>query len=357
MDNCGKCNNKLTSADNGIRCSGKCEKYYHLKCVNVATKELQIIESCPGIKWFCEVCVKYVNIFLQMNTIIDEIKEEFMTKIDDINNKLNKCSSNSQNEVKTYAKVASTSNEVVIIKPKNKQECKKTKEAILKNIKPSALEVGITQLKETKEGGVIIRCQNKTEQEKIQKVAEKKLSRQYQVKAPELKNPCVKIVDITENISQEELINCIQKQNAFVNHEKMQMTVKVIKKMKKNFMAIIECDPLTFKKILDENSLFINWDLCRVFEYISVHRCFKCAGFNHNSDNCARNPRCLKCAEEGHSSDSCDKEYVKCFNCIEAKDKLKLELNVDHSIYDSNCPVFLKKKNFQKQRVKSINNE
>lgn len=361
-NNCGKCNIKLTTVEGYIKCSGKCEKCYHPKCVNVSAKELQIVENNPGIKWFCEICVKYVDVFVQINNKIDDIKEKLMTKINDINDKLNTSSGSTQNkfdknEVKTFAKVASTSSEVVIIKPKNKQECKKTKEAIIKNIKPSTLEVGITQLKETREGGVLIKCQNKIEQEKIQKIAEKKLSRQYQVKAPELKNPCIKIVDITENVTQEELINCIQKQNNFVNHDQLNISVKVIKKMKKNYMAIIECDPLTSKKILDENSLFINWDLCRVFEYISVHRCFKCAGFNHNFDSCNRDPRCLICAEEGHSSDSCDKECVKCFNCIEAKAKLNLDINVEHSIYDVNCPVYLKKINFQKQKIKSTNNE
>lgn len=53
-------------------------------------------------------------------------------------------------------------------------------------------------MKDIKDGGVVIKCKNKDEQEKLKKAAEKKL-KNYQISAPELKNPCIKIIGIEED--------------------------------------------------------------------------------------------------------------------------------------------------------------
>lgn len=363
MDNCGKCKSKIKEGENILNCSGKCKHNYHAKCVNISTKEIQLIENCTGIKWFCEDCFVSVNTTIELHNIIANLKADLAVELEEIRNKINTVSENipkyeTKAEVKTYAKaLTATANEVVIIKPKNKQESKKTKDAVLKNINPSALEVGITQLKDIKEGGVIIKCKNKEEQEKIKKAAEKKLNKQYQIRTPELKNPCIKILDIEENIGEEELINCIKRQNTFLNQEEIYLKVRVIKQMRKKFMAILECDPLTFKNIINEKYLFINWDTCRVFEYVGIFRCFKCGGYNHNAENCNRKSRCLKCAEEGHETGDCESDSVKCLNCLEAKSNLKLDIDIHHSVYDSNCPVYLRKINIQQQKIKKVSSE
>lgn len=45
------------------------------------------------------------------------------------------------------------------------------------------------------------------------------MEKQCQVKIPEQRNPCVKIVDIEENMTSEELIRCLKRQNAFLEED------------------------------------------------------------------------------------------------------------------------------------------
>lgn len=361
MDNhdCATCKAKINNSDSCITCFGTCKKIFHNKCIELNNKDAQVIENCKGARWFCDVCLAQLEFIINIHNELEQIKAHVTTELNSFRNILNNNRSNLEEEQfgqsKTYANVTrnKTSSEVVIIKPKTKQESKKTKEAIQRNLRPAALEVGITELKSIKEGGVVIKCKNKEEQEKIKKAAEKKLTKHYQIKAPELKNPCIKITDIEDKLTADELINCIKKQNIFLQEtENNNLVIRAIKKMRTNYMAIIECDPISFKKILAEGCLCINWSRCRVFEYVSIFRCFKCAGFDHHADKCSSDPKCLNCGESNHATDKCEKEYSKCVNCIESNTRLNLSLDTSHNVYDKNCPVYLKKVQIQKQKIK-----
>lgn len=361
MDNpnghCNKCNLTINQNDNSISCAGKCDNRFHNKCVNLTTKDYVLVQNCNNLKWFCDHCLLHFELILNFKTEIASIKTQVTTELNEfrsiINNRCTNLSENfSETNKKSYANAAA--GEVVIIKPKIKQECKKTKEAIQKNLKPAALEVGITQIKDIKEGGVVIKCKTKDEQEKIKKAAEKKLTKNYQITAPDLKNPCIKVVDIDEKYENEDLLNYIIKQNTYLNHDEMKMDVKIIKQMKKNYMAIIECDPLTCQMILKEQHLYINWSRCRVFEYVSVFRCFKCGGFNHHAENCSIGDKCLNCSKSDHKQEECVNDVI-CANCVEVNQKFKLDLNINHFIFDKSCPVYLKKVEKEKQKVKQIN--
>lgn len=353
---CVICKIKFKDKDYCINCTGVCSKKFHLKCVNLTLKEYQLVQGQKGIKWFCEHCLSVVTKILNINTDIENFKRQVTNELIEIRHMLNSPTKygkdNNKAENKTYANVAAS--EVVIIKPKNKQESQKTREEIQKNLKPSTLEVGINQIRNIKEGGVLIKCKNKEEQNKIKKAAEKELTKLYQVKAPELKNPLIKIVDIEEKLTNEELVNSIKRQNKSIISETMEIDVKVNKKMKQTFMAILEVDPITFQKIMQEHSLSIGWKKCRVFEYIPVFRCFNCGGYNHHSKDC-NIKRCLKCTSEEHETKDCMNQD-KCYNCIEANRKLNLDLIVTHSIYDKDCPVFLKRVAAQKQKIKNVGN-
>lgn len=183
----------------------------------------------------------------------------------------------------------------MVIKPKNNEQgnSKKTLEAVQKYVNPSVLEVGIREIRNTREGGVVIKCDSRSEIEKVKSVVEKKLSKTYNISAQNLKNPSVKIVDIEKEMSSEELILFLKKQNYFLNHEKLTLSVKILKKMRTKFMAIVECDPESFRRIMKEGFLYVDWARCRVFEYVSVYRCFKCGSFGHKKDQCKIESICL----------------------------------------------------------------
>lgn len=349
-ENCPICENTV-KADNGIQCSGLCSKMYHTKCANFQGKDLQIMNN-TGLRWFCTNCLPLLDFILKIQNDLNDFKKSVKDDLEEFRKTLNLEHTKKTESIKmdaSYSKVVS--GEALIIKPKAKQESNKTKEAVKKNLKPIALEVGITQMKNVKDGGILLKCKTKEEVEKIKKAAEKKLGKNYQVKIPEQKKPSIKIVDIDEEYSEDELISAIKKQNLHIRHDSMELKVIVFKQMRSRYQAIIECDPTTFQNIMKEKTLSIGFLCCRVHEYVRLFRCFKCGGFNHKADECKSDISCLNCGSSEHTKKDCEND-VRCANCILAKKNLGLDLDVEHSIFDVNrCPILQRKINSEKQKI------
>lgn len=350
-EECGKCSTKIKDSESAVTCSGFCKLKHHSKCVELSVSEAQHVNNGKNIKWFCDKCLIFIDFGEQIQSEIEDLKKSVSKQFEDFKKTLkgNTSENNVTYEVKkSYANVAS---EVVVIKPKNAQESKKTKEEIQKKLQPATLEVGITEIKNIRDGGVIIKCKHKEEVEKIKAAAEKKLNKKYNIKIPDQKNPCIKIMDIEEEMNENDLKRSILKQNQYLHHDSSFLEVKIVKKMKTRYLSIIECDPLTFRKIMEQNRLSIGWSTCRVFEYVNVYRCYKCGGFDHKSSDCIE-VRCLICGKNGHTKDGCEDNSVNCANCITANGKLNLKLKTDHSIFDMSCPCYLKKIETQKRKIK-----
>jgi hypothetical protein len=112
--------------------------------------------------------------------------------------------------------------------------------------------------------------------------------------------------------------------------------------MKKNYLAIIEVDPLTFADFMKMESVCIGWNICKVYEHVNVLRCFKCGGFNHTSEKCKEDvSKCLNCCEEGHDEKDCNNNSV-CVNCLKLNKSNNLNLKVDHSRFNYSCEVYKK---------------
>lgn len=353
---CDRCQAKFKANDTQIKCSGICCNIFHPRCVDIQNKDLQVVINNDNIKWFCNKCTLLFNHGGNLMKLIDDFKKDVNTQLKEFrdilllhkpDDRINKYSDN--NIKKTYSEVAG---EVIVIKPKSAQDSKVTKDDIQKNIKPATLEVGITQMKNTKEGGVLIKCNNKDEIQKIKVAAEKKLNKNYKISIPEQKNPCIKILDLEENMEGSDLISCMLKQNSFLDRETAKFEVKTFKKMKTRYMSIVECDPASFKQIMEYGKLSVGWSVCRVFEYVRVYRCYKCGGYDHKADECKKVKKCLKCNKTDHGTEDCDGMEICCGNCIESNEKLNLNLPVDHCVFDMCCPVLQRKIETEKRKIK-----
>lgn len=356
-DDCGKCKIKLKRNEIKLHCSGKCDKYYHTECAKIKSEEYQLIYSNKNIRWFCDKCnmnFDFMNkLYNDMADFKDSIKEEIkiVKELIQTTSEQNKEEKAVENK-KSYAEVTG---EVMLIKPKAVQECKKTKETVCKSLNPSELGVGIKQLKEIKDGGILIKCNTREEIDKIKKAADKKLNENYNIRTPTQKNPKIKIVDINDQMSDEKLLNCILSQNEFLNHEDKYFKVVTTKKMKTKYMSIIECDPLSFELIRSKGKICVGWSVCRVFEYVPVLRCFKCGVFGHKSSDCETEEKCLKCGKQDHLTKECVSEQLSCCNCIIVNSKFKLNLKIDHSTFDINCPSYQNKVDLERRKIRTEN--
>lgn len=104
---------------------------------------------------------------------------------------------------------------------------------------------------------------------------------------------------------------------------------------------------------MDVGKLYVNWDSCKIFEHVNLIRCFKCLGFNHFSKDCSRQTTCKFCASN-HESSACSRssssQDYKCVNCSYHVEHLKMQLDVNHHAFSSDCKVLQRK--FMEERKK-----
>lgn len=299
----------------------------------------------------------YLDLNLRIARNICETKKILEEKITNIENIVTRPRNHAQDtRSKSYAGAAG---EVLVIKPKQKQQSKITKEAIKKSRSPARLEVGITDIKSIKEGGIINNyyCYKRDDIEKVRNATEKKLKKKYDIRIPEQRNPKIKIVGIEEDFDEASVENMIRKQNAHVIKENHIIDVKIIKKMKTRYMSIAECDPSCYALIMENENLSIGWSICRKYEYVPVFRCYKCGNFDHEADECTAENLCLRCTEVSHETENCCVAQFKCFNCMSMNERFKLDLEVNHNIFDIKFPLYLKKVEAKKKYIKMLDND
>lgn len=203
-------------------------------------------------------------------------------------------------EPKSYAGavVGRNRESVIIVKPKKRQESEMTKKLVKENINITDMAVGITKLRKRNNGTVILGCESKSEMEKLKVTIQNKLGKEYNIMEPKGAKPKIKVVNIDEEkmkLENENLLNVIMKQNK-IEDEKEEFHMRIIKKISKentrgggvNGSIIIELDDITHDSIMNRGKISVGWRKCRVFDYFSVKRCFKCWGYNHIAKNCDR---------------------------------------------------------------------
>jgi hypothetical protein len=175
------------------------------------------------------------------------------------------------------------------------------------------------------------------------------LGQNYNVVVPKSKRPVLKIVGLTELLSEDELIEKIVAQNTFLRID-TNIDVIELKRKERKIFAAIRCDVTAYQELIKRGKINIGWDRCRVYDYVQVLRCFKCAGFNHKAADCRNEIACAKCAGS-HELTQCDSDIEKCVNCMSANKKLNLNLDVANSVWNRNCPVYTKKLKIEMSKI------
>jgi hypothetical protein len=103
--------------------------------------------------------------------------------------------------------------------------------------------------------------------------------------------------------------------------------------------AVVEVCAETRKTLL-KKKIRIGWQICRIADYITATRCFKCSKFNHRTQDCRGEVTCPLCAGH-HILKECkgDSTTFKCTNCENYnKHNPTKNISVAHSALDRKCP-------------------
>ncbi|XP_037930347.1 uncharacterized protein LOC119665106, partial [Teleopsis dalmanni] len=336
MKECNKCRSTIRG-ESGLVCKGVCALNVNeneIKCL------LKAIEAkyADRIKSLVEVQKSYENKFNGLEQKITLLSDVIKKPNDElaINTSKNINMIENKDTFAAKLKMGINANVPITVKPINKQQSEETKKDLKNKINPTQLNVKVNGFQTRHDGRVTIKCINSKEREVLANDIKKKLSEQYVIETPTLRNPKVLISGMSEQLDGDSLLLAIKNQNSIsLQHLKVLKVYESYKK-RNTFNAIIELDGKAFKQVMKDRKINIRWDRCIVYEHLNVMRCYKFWGFNHEASVCKEIDNvCAKCSETGHTHKECKNVFIKCVNCAKAKKTLNLrELSTDHDCRD-----------------------
>lgn len=240
-----------------------------------------------------------------------------------------------------YADVLSNKNGIdspenvpgVVIKPKNVQDSKKTRNDISKNIDLVNLKIGVKTVRNTNSGAVIIKCHTKRETEILEDAVANTLKDTYNVERTKMLKPRIKITNFNQDMPDADVEKSIIEQNSLMDDFK----VTYIKTGRSgNKVVYGECSAFNFKKFMNMKKVCIGWERYPVYEDLNIPRCFKCQEFYHKKQNCTKDIICPICSEN-HEERECPKQRKLCTNCCNANNKYHLNYDTNHQVNDPEC--------------------
>ncbi|KAG8255175.1 hypothetical protein J6590_108728 [Homalodisca vitripennis] len=109
---------------------------------------------------------------------------------------------------------------------------------------------------------------------------------------------------------------------------------------KKNHI-VVECSVRVRNLLRMKDKIFVEWQCCRVKDYVDIARCFKCQRFGHIARHCTSlKPSCSYCAEEHDYKDCPNKKKKEAVCCANCKREGRGDLN--HDAGSRRCPVYEK---------------
>lgn len=336
-----------------------CSSNVCIKCAKFTSSEVKVLELKSGriLKFHCTKCLQLETITLLQKSLEDKTniinsKDEIILLLKQKVAELEYTKSQNIPPMRSYSEVAAQQNPShpntnsiqnnipsLIIIPKTKQHADTTKKDLQQNIKPADIKIGIKNTRSMKNGGLIVKCNNKNDVDKLRDEIANKLT-EYEVQLSKMRKPRIKIVGYEGNLNSDDIEKCLREQNDFI-HDVDDLNITYIKQNNKNHTQTIfgECSSTLFAKFCDAKKVYLQWQRIPVYEDIGIQRCFKCQGFFHKNTSCPNNIACVYCGGR-HDIRECPKTTKKCNNCMEANSHYGQKYQVDHEASDSLCPSY-----------------
>lgn len=326
--------------ENEIQCS-KCMAIFHTCAVgnsNLTKATKANLSLVTGLRWFCQNCADKFN---DNYNVIKEIRD-YMAVMSDWIEKLSSSEEQKKTDNESYSNVLKGKNEkrkTIVVKPKDSEKTNQraTRERIKSVVEPHQ----VASIANAAGNG--IRIETTLSDDEVLINLQQNLNDSFEITVPEKKKPKIRIIHFRNELqwNEEEISEAIVKQNSsLIDNSDQIKIVKMIKNKddKSDRMTLIaEVNGRLYRKMIDEKAIMIHWSYCKVFDAFQIMRCFKCNRYAHLAKNCnAKDEICAKCAGV-HKTADCKSADNKCVNCCDANRKFRLNLSVDHPVWDKNC--------------------
>lgn len=197
---------------------------------------------------------------------------------------------------------------------------------------------GINQIQTLSNGSVLLKCKTNEAVEQIEKKVQEEEGENFVTKERDcIERNRVKLTGMSKRYEPEQLISLIKQQHLSENS-----FVRVIKiyadknTSEESFNAIMEFDAITAEMFVSAKKISVEWDMCKVFSYVRVNRCFKCLGFNHVAKMCKNKIACSKCGGE-HKVEQCTSKEMSCVNCVKHAKDTGQNISTNHHAFAYKC--------------------
>lgn len=402
--NCRKCKEEIEDGT-GYQCDG-CWDSYHTECGDAIKKDINARNKSKRLQIFCVECLsedpmrlmyekvktmmKYIykidhslqkqivtNVTFETAisnnaTALEQIREHLVSlpdkiqcEFDNLQQGKKHCNYGSDNSSDNDIEQQSHPLDTVHLKrnatktktgficvPKKKQTCEVTRTEIKQKLKK--YNDMVNGLRNLNDGAILIECNNNDNTKTIHCEASVAMP-EYEMKEIQRKKPKIKIVNISEEFSKEELLEQLRSHNDCISESDEMNVIKIIKKQNNIrrdtfFTTIIETNGELFDKLLRAGHVAIGWERCKVYECVSVQRCYKCLGFNHRSNECKNETTCSKCAGN-HNHTNCHAKHQACINCINITNNTNITINTEHNAFSNECFAFQKQIERKRDRI------
>lgn len=265
---------------------------------------------------------------------------------------------------------------ILVIQAKNESEKEK-----LSSVVKSTLKHGVDPVQSintTGQGKVVICCKDHDSVTMIKNKIESGIGDKVTVSEPKSVMPRIRVVGVDEEyvtadvpdtadenedlmdddtqvtVTYNTLLNRIRSDNLDCFDFNSTLSIVSVKKRfnQKRYDVTLSTDTNSFKKIMAKQKLRIDWELYPVHEQLNVIRCYKCNNYGHVAGECKQsNFSCPKCAGD-HNVQDCNSKISKCINCMRANEQLNKNLPTNHTVWNTDCPVYVHKLELKRKRVR-----
>jgi hypothetical protein len=245
---------------------------------------------------------------------------------------------------------------IVLVRQEDR-ESEDVKSTLKRLVKPSEIGLKVRRLINIR-NGVMVEAENEEGVENLMKLKALK-DAGLKVEKPAKKRPVIMVYDVNASLKEEEISDEVYMRNmrdSQIKEEEFKQEFEIkhkyrdVKSAGRKVHVVAECSVRVRNWLRRQEKIFVEWQCCRVKDYVDVARCYKCQRFGHIAKHCtAVKPCCSHCAGE-HEYKDCESKNKKgaacCANC-----KRENRVDTKHEAGSRACPAYEKAVKRQNEKI------